>query len=294
MLSYQARGKDSIHNHDEPENCRYIHQIWFDLGAGPVPPENMKKNMDLWKTHADEDGWTYILWNERTALSFLRQYYSFFLKTYEGYPYGIQRVDALRYFILYHYGGVYADTDMFPRRKWSDAVRGISSEKYSDRGPFYICESPNVVGDNYVSNALMYSTTKKHPFLKRLFNALRERAREDYWFYPRHYFVMYSTGPKLVGDYFRSHGKLDGVYLLPSKMFNPCGTCIDGKDGEKIIEKNNPYTIHKNAGSWEDGDSKILVKLYCQGDNIIHYGTLTALTVMTASYLAYILDEETD
>ena len=38
--------------------------------------------------------------------------YSSFLPVYESYPYNIQRVDAARYFILYHFGGVYLDLDI--------------------------------------------------------------------------------------------------------------------------------------------------------------------------------------
>jgi len=33
--------------------------------------------------------------------------FPWFLDTYKSYPYGIQRADALRYFVLYEYGGVY-------------------------------------------------------------------------------------------------------------------------------------------------------------------------------------------
>lgn len=41
-----------------------------------------------------------------------QEHYPWFLPTYLAYPYAIQRVDVIRYFLLYHYGGVYIDLDM--------------------------------------------------------------------------------------------------------------------------------------------------------------------------------------
>lgn len=41
-----------------------------------------------------------------------QEHYPWFLPTYLSYPYNIQRVDVLRYFILHKLGGVYIDLDM--------------------------------------------------------------------------------------------------------------------------------------------------------------------------------------
>lgn len=40
-----------------------------------------------------------------------QKHYPWFLPTYVAYPYSIQRVDVLRYFLLHHYGGIYIDLD---------------------------------------------------------------------------------------------------------------------------------------------------------------------------------------
>ena len=37
--------------------------------------------------------------------------YPWFLETYDGYPYPIQRADSIRYFVLHHFGGIYIDLD---------------------------------------------------------------------------------------------------------------------------------------------------------------------------------------
>ena len=49
-------------------------------------------------------GYEYMLWTDAASEQFIAQHFPWFLATYRAYPYVIQRVDAIRYFILYHYG----------------------------------------------------------------------------------------------------------------------------------------------------------------------------------------------
>ena len=51
-------------------------------------------------------------WTDATIRAFLKQHYPWFMRTFDAYPQPIQRVDAFRYFALYHYGGVYVDFDI--------------------------------------------------------------------------------------------------------------------------------------------------------------------------------------
>lgn len=37
--------------------------------------------------------------------------YPWFLNTYDGYRFPVQRVDSLRYFLMLHFGGIYLDLD---------------------------------------------------------------------------------------------------------------------------------------------------------------------------------------
>jgi mannosyltransferase OCH1-like enzyme len=45
------------------------------------------------------------------ARTFIATHYPWFLDTFNGYKYPIQRADSIRYFALYHYGGIYIDLD---------------------------------------------------------------------------------------------------------------------------------------------------------------------------------------
>jgi len=53
----------------------------------------------------------YISCNEESCLKLLQNHYPWFIHIYENYQYPIQKCDAIRPFILYHYGGIYLDMD---------------------------------------------------------------------------------------------------------------------------------------------------------------------------------------
>ena len=53
----------------------------------------------------------YVLWDDFDNRGFIEKYYPWFLSVYDAYPQEIYRADAVRYFFLYQFGGLYADMD---------------------------------------------------------------------------------------------------------------------------------------------------------------------------------------
>ncbi|GAA3367974.1 hypothetical protein GCM10020367_64420 [Streptomyces sannanensis] len=51
------------------------------------------------------------MWTDADNRAFLQEHYPWFLPVYDGYPEAIMRADAIRYFLLDHFGGLYADLD---------------------------------------------------------------------------------------------------------------------------------------------------------------------------------------
>lgn len=51
------------------------------------------------------------LWTNEKSREFIAAEYPWFLETFDGYKYPIQRADSIRYFVLAHYGGTYIDLD---------------------------------------------------------------------------------------------------------------------------------------------------------------------------------------
>lgn len=53
------------------------------------------------------EGWEAHLWTDENASEFVLEHFPQFKHTWEKYKYPIQRIDALRYMVLYEYGGMY-------------------------------------------------------------------------------------------------------------------------------------------------------------------------------------------
>jgi hypothetical protein len=53
----------------------------------------------------------YFLWDDFDNRGFIKEYYPWFLPVYDAYPREIYRADAVRYFFLYQFGGLYVDMD---------------------------------------------------------------------------------------------------------------------------------------------------------------------------------------
>lgn len=55
--------------------------------------------------------YAHLLWDDVDNRTFIAKCYPWFLRIYDAYPREIYRADAVRYFFLYQFGGLYADMD---------------------------------------------------------------------------------------------------------------------------------------------------------------------------------------
>jgi GT2 family glycosyltransferase len=83
-----------------------IHQTWRDRH----PPAEMARLALTWRRHHPR--WRYKLWTDTDCRALVERHAPWFLPVYDGYQEAIMRVDAFRYFLMFHVGGVYADLDL--------------------------------------------------------------------------------------------------------------------------------------------------------------------------------------
>lgn len=131
--------------------------------------------------------YTIYTWTAKTGHDFIQQNYEWFIPTYNGYTFAIQRVDALKYFLLWHYGGVYIDLDISCRRPL-DPLLEFSA--------WFPRTSP--LG---VSNDLMASS-RGHPIFNKMIHSLQVYNYHYYFTYPT---VMWSTGPMFVNTVLKDY-----------------------------------------------------------------------------------------
>lgn len=78
-----------------------IHHV--SLGSGAA---THSKWMEVRQTCLDiHPGWEAMLWTDDKANAFVAEKFPELLSMWESYRYPIQKIDSLRYMILYHYGG---------------------------------------------------------------------------------------------------------------------------------------------------------------------------------------------
>ncbi|ORY74105.1 nucleotide-diphospho-sugar transferase, partial [Protomyces lactucae-debilis] len=128
--------------------------------------------------------WQHMFWTDVNATEFMQTHYESFMTTWHAYEYPIQRVDALRYHLLWHYGGVYADLDVECRSNLDLLIDSTVND-------MALLPRTTPIG---ISNDVM-AASKNHPFFKQLIDGL-VRANIVY---PSGYLtVMASTGPMFV------------------------------------------------------------------------------------------------
>ena len=140
-----------------------IHQTWKTISL----PENFKKWSKTWKDKNPD--WKYKLWTDNDNRNFIKQYYPWFLKTYDNYNINIKRVDAVRYFYLYHYGGLYVDLDFKCIKNMKDILKN----------KIVLGKMGNGKCDHCIPNAFMYSPKSKHPFWKFCIDQLYKKGEDN-------------------------------------------------------------------------------------------------------------------
>ncbi len=90
----------------KPKIPHILHQTWDSY----MVPTVFKSWIHSWiKRHPH---WEYWFWTPAQVKQLLRKYYPRYLGMYNKYPEMIKKTDAMRYFIMERYGGVYADLDL--------------------------------------------------------------------------------------------------------------------------------------------------------------------------------------
>jgi hypothetical protein len=223
-----------------------IHQTWKDS----VIPASYVEMVKSWrKTHPD---WQYWYWTDAAAREFLRQKYPRFLPIFDGYSRNIHRADVIRYFILYEYGGWYADLDV-------EALKSLKNFTFSHN--CILSHEPMLHTifvwrrERLACNALM-ACRPRHPFMKRVIDKLPEYFISDKVKDP----VIGKTGPVMLDNIlseYRSkvtnYTNADTVYLAPPDLFLPTMDPVQVQSIRKICSDNNKIKQWENKFKMKEG-----------------------------------------
>ena len=101
-----------------------------------------------WKVNYPSPEYKYILWDDNDCRELVKNKLSKYIEMYDSFPHDIMRIDFSRYCILYEYGGIYADMDIFCYENFYNELNKAC----------YIVESH--AKNEIMQNCLMISTAK--------------------------------------------------------------------------------------------------------------------------------------
>ncbi|CAG8165638.1 unnamed protein product [Penicillium salamii] len=219
---------------------KIIHQTYKNETIPEVWVEAQQSCIDL---HPDYE---YILWTNEKSREFIAAEYPWFLDTFDGYNYPIQRADSIRYFVLAHYGGTYIDLDdvsYYP----PPTPNHPNVEQGCNRRLDPLLAYPAWVrrtAPTGISNDAMGSVPQ-HPFFLRVIELLQQYDR--HWLLP-YITVMYSTGPLFLSviwkEYMRDKPSEAGrVRILMQDEYN---------------KHSWSFFTHHRGNSWHGKDAHLI------------------------------------
>ncbi|KAL1614921.1 CSG1/SUR1-like protein [Diplodia seriata] len=249
LLVHPTTDFDTIHISDA-KIPKIIHQTY----ANRTIPDHWKKaQQSCLDLHPDYE---YKFWTDESANDFIAAEYPWFKPTWDSYPHAIQRADAIRYFALVHYGGIYIDLDdgcnrrldaLLPYPAWLPLTAPIG-----------------------VSNDVMGSIPH-HAFFERAIRALPAYNRN--WASP-YLTVMYSTGPLFLSEmreeYLREVTAADTS--AEELLFTLMPSDYD-RDGKSVFRS-------YRGSSWHQGDARVVFWAADHAALLAVGGALVAVAVM--------------
>lgn len=188
------------------------------------------------------------LWTADASRSFLAEHYAWFLPTYDGFKYPIQRIDAVRYFLVRHFGGIYIDLDNVGHHDPSPFEHGDSLTPDSQGCtasleplryfPAWVTDG----GRGALSNNVL-AGSPNHPFWVMLTESIVEYS----WTYPLPYLtVSYATGQWFLTAMWEKHHR-----ELAAGEPGLTRVMMDGRPGAAEWV----FFSHGRGGTWEGWDN---------------------------------------
>ncbi|MCP5159225.1 MAG: hypothetical protein H6975_07350 [Gammaproteobacteria bacterium] len=215
---------------------RIIHQTWK---TRDLPADYAHYHETVCDQHPAWDHW---LWTDEDNRRFIAEQHAWFLPTYDSYKHSIERVDAVRYFILSTYGGVYLDLDM-------ECLKPIDLLLIDDMPHFSLLALPSIE-NTIIGNAFMASP-RNHPLFAYLCKRLPYIRERDV----THADVFKNTGPNMLTKHLQFLGQifeyriigLDQVCCRGVLDQNPA---MNGKSLDQIRAQKLLYLIHHHTNVW--------------------------------------------
>jgi len=227
-----------------------IHQIWSDIEE-PLP-KYFEVLRDTWKEY--HPTWKYMFWDDQKMGEFIQEDYPQFWSTYNSFQYNIQRWDAIRYLILYKFGGMYIDFD-YECLEAHDPLFKYKTCCFASEPK----EGSELEGEKYLFNNALMASIPNHPFMKEIIDFVfsYKRSERDKYNHQKGFEVLMTTGPIALYKLYEEYKEKNSIYLIPSRYVSPITSdesrqiLLENKTDEGIESKlQEAYSVHYYFSEW--------------------------------------------
>ncbi|EAQ86333.1 hypothetical protein CHGG_07586 [Chaetomium globosum CBS 148.51] len=243
-----------------PKLVHHVFHNWRVPGNDTLPADWAEIRQNCMNLNPDFD---FKLWTEKASRDFIEAEYPWFLRTYDGYRYPVQRVDAVRYFIMLFYGGIYMDLD-------NGCKTDLTPLLYY---PAWVTDG----GRGALSNNIL-GARPNHPFWHRMTLSLLTYD----WKWPLPYVtIMYASGQWFLTAMWEEYHA-----LLPKP--------VDGQKSEHRLYRimmdmapgADPWVFFSHqedgGGTWNNWDNTLFAGI---GDHLLLFFTVLFAIVGLGSWL---------
>lgn len=225
-MSEMSDDINNINNSISSKIPSNIHQIWFQ-GKNEIP----RKYLEFSKTWVHQQSHTYNFWDSTSidALFSSKQIDPLWRSVYHGFPTMIQKIDFAKYVILYMFGGVYIDMDVFAVRDLSFMSDLLSKKDFivfQHNTPCITITMNKMMGlqgTKLINNAVIFSS-RRNEKMRIIINTCC--AAQLHWrknLFSLQLRCLVTTGPIVFTNCIRQFEDWES-YVMPAEMFEPYTT----------------------------------------------------------------------
>jgi len=217
-----------------------IFQIWFVIKTPEIPNNWKDGQQSVISMNPD---WNYKLVDQEYSENIVKTYFSDFYPVYNSFKYTIQKIDAIRYCLLYLYGGIYLDLDYICNK---------SFDSISLNAEVGLIKSNNTPG--VFTNSFLASQPKSQFWLI----AIEQMKKSLNFFqkFTKHLEIMNSTGPFMINGI---ANKNKSYIETLTGIQTPCSVC----EISNCIAGKDYYITPIEGSSWHSWDSTLLNFILC-------------------------------
>ena len=260
---FYGRSPDGLQPRNPPDTpVAIVHQIYGMFRDGKPMPFLFQNSQRRWREVAKQMGAQYHLWSADEVDALVKKHFPQFWAMYKKVPFPVMRVDIGRICILYHYGGMYSDLDVFPncdsfaqvplavQKTYTTGYKTVKGKCHSMKKKHPVYYKLNSI-DIEVLIASQYNPVLERWLLCiRDALAVRKYKKRSVWDTRRIRYIHHTTGPACLKRWLRlptNKAVVRSLKYIPSNNFSHARelTSMEKSNFDVLSFLSNSYFGHK-------------------------------------------------